>query len=80
MNTLLNNLIPISLNSCISNLNEIHYEKAFPHRILYWEESCNDSGRMLTTKGTLIKTMKSAYWNKNRAQDAKLRKELGLEH
>lgn len=58
---------------------EIHYEKAFPHKIIYWEESYNDGGRMLRTKGTLIKTLKSAYWNKNSKQDAQLRKELRLE-
>lgn len=60
----------------------IKYSSDFPHKILSWEETYYDGygskRKKLTTKGTLIKTIKSVYWTKNSNADADLRKELGL--
>ncbi|QTD38371.1 septum formation inhibitor Maf [Polaribacter batillariae] len=52
--------------------------KEFPFIIESWEETSTRNGKTLTTKAQKIKTIKSAYWNKNSASDTKERKELGL--
>lgn len=54
----------------------IQFETKFPHRILSWTESDTNSG--LTSSATLIKTIKSDYWNKHFNKDLPLRRELGL--
>lgn len=56
----------------------IYFKKEFPHLIESWEE-ISVSQPNLITRATRIKTIKSDYWNKNGTQDAKYRKELGLE-
>lgn len=53
-------------------------EKAFPYKILSWMERYNDGGAPMVSTGTHIKTIKSAYWNKNSNSDESLRTELGL--
>ena len=59
-----------------------HYEDAFPHTILGWEEihysGYGDNRKLLTTKAERKSTIKSDYWNKNSNADAQLRDELGF--
>jgi hypothetical protein len=61
----------------------IHYESAFPYKILYWTETYlsgfGNNKKELTTTATRIKTIKSDYWNKNSKLDKDLRVKLGLE-
>lgn len=63
----------------------ISVEQSFPYKILGWEESYKNFGHVgkkgekLTTSATLLKTIKSDYWNKYKVKDLHLRKELGLE-
>ncbi|QTE22733.1 septum formation inhibitor Maf [Polaribacter cellanae] len=52
--------------------------KEFPFIIESWEETLTKRGKTLTTKAEKIKTIKSAYWSKNRVTDTEERKELGL--
>lgn len=54
----------------------IAFEKEFPHKILSWIEKDRDSG--LSSTASLIKTIKSDYWNKHFNKDLPLRRELGL--
>ncbi len=54
----------------------IDFETEFPHRILSWTEADSSSG--LTSTATLIKTIKSDYWNRHFNKDLPLREELGL--
>ncbi len=53
--------------------------KKFPHTIEYWEEKTFSRGKNLTTKGKKIKTIQSAYWNKNSLANIDERKKLGLD-
>jgi hypothetical protein len=53
-------------------------EKTFPYRILSWMDRYNDNGIPMVSTGTLKKTMKSAYWNKNSDSDKILRDSLEL--
>lgn len=69
-----------------SNLNRtliINFSTEFPHIILGWEESTvngyGNSSKTLTTKATLLNTIKTAYWNKNQNSDEVLRQKLELE-
>lgn len=61
----------------------IQFSEAFPYTIEGWEETFKDGygakAKVLTTKATRIKTIKSPYWSKNSNADASLRTELGLE-
>ncbi|SHH68757.1 septum formation inhibitor Maf [Winogradskyella jejuensis] len=61
----------------------IEFNSEFPYDILGWKESYKDgygpNAKMLTTKATKIKTIKSAYWGKNSNADESLRNTLGLE-
>lgn len=61
----------------------ITFDSAFPHNIKSWEETYMDgygaNRKKLSTTGTAIKTIKSAYWSKNSNKDASLRAELGLD-
>lgn len=52
----------------------INFEKAFPYRILSWEEHLG--GLVTTAKRT--HEQKLPYWSKNRESDSGLRNELGL--
>ncbi|GAB4409077.1 MAG: hypothetical protein OHK0053_35860 [Microscillaceae bacterium] len=58
---------------------KIRFEKTFPYRILEWEESYpGRDGQAQITRATLRAQLKTAYWQKNRLQDAALRQQLGL--
>lgn len=56
----------------------IEATKDFPYTIESWEEIISKRGETFTTSANKIKTIQSAYWNKNSAIDVKERKELGL--
>lgn len=57
----------------------ITFEKAFPHKILSWQETTKGlGGKVLTTKATLKKTLHTDYWSKNKNKHAYLRDSLGL--
>ena len=60
---------------------EITFESNFPHKILGWnEEVTSRNGQKFHTTASLIKSIKSTYWQKNRNKDRVLRQELGLEN
>jgi hypothetical protein len=57
----------------------IQFEKAFPHRILGWEETFPGfDGKLLTTTATLDKTVISDYWVHHTNADRVMREELDL--
>lgn len=59
----------------------IFFEKAFPHRILGWEEAYEDgfgTPKRLVTQAIRNKELKTDYWAKNSNADAGLRQALGL--
>ncbi len=60
----------------------ITYENSFPYKILSWEESypdgLNTKAEILSTKGTLLQTLKIDYWHKNANIDKELRTKLHL--
>ncbi len=61
---------------------QINFESSFPYKILSWEES-HESGygknkKVLTTKASLMKTIKIDYWNKNSTKDSIWRDSLLL--
>lgn len=56
----------------------IRASKTFPYTIENWEETISNRGELLTTRGEKIKTIQSAYWNKNGVLDIEERKQLGL--
>lgn len=67
------------------NLNRtliIHFTPDFPHKILGWEETFKSGfgakAKNLTTKATLLKTIKSDYWNKKMKVHENLRDTLQL--
>lgn len=51
----------------------IVFERAFPHRIVGWEETCPAEGVLLTSRAVLTKTIQSDYWNHNHPADSTLR-------
>lgn len=53
----------------------IGYEPQFPYRITSWEEQ--DGGKV-SSKGRLLKTIKTAYWNQHDNDDLYLRDSLQL--
>lgn len=53
----------------------INFNPNFPYDIVSWKETIDGK----TTKATKLKTIKSAYWNKNGNKDEVLRKTLLLE-
>lgn len=61
---------------------KINFEKAFPHKILSWEEKYKDGwgpgAAALTTKATLMKSLNTDYWSRNGTRDLPLRDELRL--
>ncbi|MBO3116545.1 septum formation inhibitor Maf [Winogradskyella sp. DF17] len=67
------------------NLNrslKINFSSEFPYEILGWEETMvsgyGANSEVLTTKATKLKTMKSAYWTKNKNKNLVLRDSLQL--
>jgi hypothetical protein len=58
----------------------IHFEKAFPHKILSWEENFMERGKPMQTKAVLDKTLFTDYWTKNKNEFIGLRDSLGLSH
>ncbi len=52
--------------------------KEFPFSIESWTETTSKNGKKLTTEATRIKTILTAYWNKNGQADTEERKSLGL--
>jgi len=56
----------------------IFYEADFPHQIAGWEDTCQNKGKVLTTRAILKKTLKSDYWNKNMPNFDTLRDTLQL--
>lgn len=60
----------------------IQFSPKFPHDILGWEETYKSgfgkNAKTLTTKATKLKTIKSAYWEKNHNKDETLRDTLQL--
>ncbi|MFT4737468.1 MAG: hypothetical protein ACI8QD_000903 [Cyclobacteriaceae bacterium] len=53
----------------------IRFEKDFPYAIVGWEETYQG----LTTTASIIRRIKSPYWQKNANKDEYLRTELGIE-
>ena len=60
----------------------ISFNPDFPYDILGWEESFKSgfgtNAKTLTTRATKLKTIKSAYWNKNSNENEVLRDTLQL--
>lgn len=60
----------------------IHFETAFPHKIIGWEESfmsgSGENAQNLTTTATLDKSIMTDYWTHNAPQDSVFRQELNL--
>jgi hypothetical protein len=61
----------------------INFNSNFPHEILGWQETFNSgfgpNEKSLTTKATRLKSIKSAYWEKNSNADEYLRETLELQ-
>ncbi len=57
----------------------IFFTKEFPHTITGWEESYDDGGKLMITKATKLKTVRTPYWEKNSNSDTTLRNELQLD-
>ena len=60
----------------------INFNPEFPYEITSWEETFNSgfgaNAKTMTTKATKLKTIKSAYWTKNKTSDDGMRGELQL--
>lgn len=56
----------------------ITIQKAFPHKILKWEESFMERGIAVRTKANLKKSVTLDYWTKNKNEFLNLRDSLGL--
>lgn len=60
----------------------INFNHQAPYQILGWEETYSSgfgkNAQQMTTKATLLKRIKSDYWNKNHNTDSHLRSELQL--
>ena len=61
----------------------VTFENSFPYKISSWEETYPDgfgkNAKILTTKGTLLQTVKTDYWNKNANADSEWRAKLDLD-
>ncbi|WP_206052155.1 septum formation inhibitor Maf [Nonlabens xiamenensis] len=53
-------------------------QKTFPFKILSWKDNYEDGGSPMVSSGTLKKTIKTDYWNKNSNADQILRNSLAL--
>ena len=63
------------------NLNrtlKITFSSSFPFQIKQWEEIIVQGGQEMTTKATLLESIKSKYWSKNSNKDKELRQSLNL--
>lgn len=56
----------------------IRVAKAFPFKILGWEEEFMEGNKKMYTKATLDKTLYTDYWRKNKNEHSPLRDSLGL--
>ncbi|MFZ5970486.1 MAG: hypothetical protein ACOYXA_02745 [Bacteroidota bacterium] len=56
----------------------IRFRKEFPHNILGWEETFVEQGQIQKTTATLLKSLKTDYWTKNKNEHLPLRDSLGL--
>lgn len=56
----------------------ITFNPKFPYDILSWEESYTSGSKIMTTKATKLKTIKSPYWKKNNNKSEVLRDTLLL--
>lgn len=56
----------------------IRFRKEFPHNILGWEETFGERGQIQKTTATLLKSIKTDYWTKNKNEHLPLRDSLGL--
>lgn len=56
----------------------IQYEKIFPYKILAWEETWKERGKVMTTTAQLDKTLYTDYWTKNKSEFTYLRDSLNL--
>lgn len=56
----------------------INFNPKFPHTIESWVETYKSGGKLLSTKATKLKTIKSPYWKKNQSKDEILRDTLQL--
>ena len=56
----------------------IKISNEFPFIIESWEEIITNKGKTFTTRAEKIKTIQTAYWNKNSVSDIEERKKLGL--
>ena len=56
----------------------IRFEKNFPHKILGWTETWQEKGKTMQTTATLINTLYTDYWTKNKNQFLYLRDSLDL--
>ena len=56
----------------------IKISNEFPFIIESWEEIITNKGKTFTTRAEKIKTIQTAYWNKNSVSDVEERKKLGL--
>lgn len=56
----------------------IHFSTKFPYTIESWEETYKNGSKTLTSTAKKNKTIKSAYWTKNRTEHVSLRDSLGL--
>jgi len=59
----------------------IRFEKAFPYKIVSWEETQPggfDGSPLLTTKAVATRSLLLDYWKRHNNADAHFRKELGL--
>lgn len=58
----------------------IRFENEFPNRILSWDETYKSrfgaNAKEMTTTATLIRTIKSDYWNRNSNTDESMRKKI----
>lgn len=61
---------------------QIDFKTAFPHSIEGWTETFKSGygpkAKVLTSKATKMKVLKTAYWRQNGTEDEILRKELGI--
>lgn len=57
---------------------KITFSSSFPFQIKQWEEIIVQGGHEMTTKATLLESIKSKYWSKNSNKDKNLRQKLNL--
>lgn len=58
----------------------IVFQKTFPYKIMQWKESWTEGGNIMSSTGTLKKTLFTDYWTKNKNEFSYLRDSLELEN